>query len=565
MIKLFKKEKSYADAVKEQMVEPRHNKIKERYEEKFGTLAKEVEEFSGKETDEQALILMTTIQDFGKKLGNINPLAVLPHIFKSVRDGNLTEEQHKKLYSSLRRILDAFPESGEVTNQEEIKQMLKDADTRWEEESKQPEEKEESNDPEVKEDEIDQKMEEEAVKDLNALINKNEEAYLEKILKNGHDITEYIFRRLNEFQNITHTEIIDKVLDADPKNIGTILIYIVKFKDIDHQNLIDRAIAIGEYNLVMLELNALPDTIDPLATVRKIIAAGGAEAVASLLGVLTQSDRTIILNELRDVIKDKDIIPEILDKASFEVEETAQIFSKTPDDLLNTLIQGGHWKAIANNFRKFNALNLPALKELIKNGDIQLHQEEIKGSDHQFIVESVSTKEHNEYDKNGAVFSITFIDKNKKKIDLAELLPTDNCYFRDNSHSRSVLYGEFSYSDVTNCINYNGENMLSKYALPTLLHEIGHAHELRKNRGDKVRSERDAWAYAIRQIRTLKQKGFAIDISDEEIRDFAYSALHTYDKGADNYITQDQIVKWKERPFTKNKDVTLKSDDQPDS
>ena len=168
MINFFKGKKTVAEAVKEHIVNPRHEKIKKEYKEKFGTDAdqedieeiknsdssqleeesyeeveskksefdKNIEKFLNKTSEEQELIIMGMIQSFGPRLGNINPLGILPNIYKSIRKGGLTEDQHKRFYVFLKRILDEFPETGYTGKREDVEKLIRDADLKWREEVK---------------------------------------------------------------------------------------------------------------------------------------------------------------------------------------------------------------------------------------------------------------------------------------------------------------------------------------------------------------------------------------------------------------------------------------------
>ena len=150
------KRKTVAESVKDHMVKPRHDDIKKQYKEKFNTDGskkvessnpshpekesgkesesdKDIEKFLNKTSEEQELVIMAMIQSFGPKLGDINPLGMLPNIYKSVRQGGLTEDQHQKIYTALKKILDELPETEYDRRRENIEALIREVDVKWKE------------------------------------------------------------------------------------------------------------------------------------------------------------------------------------------------------------------------------------------------------------------------------------------------------------------------------------------------------------------------------------------------------------------------------------------------
>ena len=192
--------------------------------------------------------------------------------------------------------------------------------------------------------------------------------------------------------------------------------------------------------------------------------------------------------------------------------------------------------------------NYSKLEEITK----QLNEVPAKNN---FLIEikDISTKDNTEY-----LISIT---KDKKQLHISQFLP----------EGHKLIYGDtFQYFNYLNIILFDEKRLNNRGFLLDLFHEIGHAH-VNQLSGEQWTNERNAWAYALKQLRKIKKEtgidGFTRFKNSKEIHDYISCCLLTYECAAmATYFDQQWIENWKPmfekktRYIIENKKMTLSVD-----
>ncbi len=128
---------------------------------------------------------------------------------------------------------------------------------------------------------------------------------------------------------------------------------------------------------------------------------------------------------------------------------------------------------------------------------------------------------------NDIIRNRVVLRKGRHSLDITSLLP-EGAEFKFRPWDQK-------YNSTFRCVFYN--NVLSEIDLFSLLHEIGHAWghfekpELYVSGEDQVTIERDAWAWALKQMKKLRDEGYVSDkVTNEKLMDIVKACLYSYAK-----------------------------------